>query len=96
VIAQAKPSNRATHHANARCSGRKKSWEKLNFRASAHFTAVLDYGRYFSATMPQTASSADFTQKRSPQDDVYKPIIEDFNRDENAGLAWMDGSGVSY
>jgi hypothetical protein len=62
-------------------------------RASAYFTAVRLWGDVPLVTNPQTASSEDFAPKRSPQEDVYKLIVEDLVAAEAAGLAWMDASG---
>ncbi|MEZ4902046.1 MAG: RagB/SusD family nutrient uptake outer membrane protein [Spirosomataceae bacterium] len=62
-------------------------------RASAYFTAVRLWGDIPLITLPQTASSEDFYPKRSPQEEVYKLIVEDLIAAEGAGLAWMDVSG---
>jgi hypothetical protein len=62
-------------------------------RASAYFTAVRLWGDIPLITKPQTASSEDFLPAKATQDLVYKQIIEDLTEAENAGLAWMDGSG---
>ncbi len=62
-------------------------------RAYAYFTAVRLWGDIPLITNPQTASSEDFSPKRSSQEDVYKLIVEDLLAAEAAGLAWMDQSG---
>nr|WP_166561108.1 RagB/SusD family nutrient uptake outer membrane protein [Runella sp. CRIBMP] len=62
-------------------------------RAYAYFTAVRLWGDIPLITNPQTASSEDFFPKRSPQEDIYKLIVEDLLAAEAAGLPWMDQSG---
>ncbi|MEI7583920.1 RagB/SusD family nutrient uptake outer membrane protein [Runella sp.] len=62
-------------------------------RASAYFTAVRLWGDIPLITNPQTASSEDFSPKRSSQEEVYKLIVDDLLAAEAAGLAWMDLSG---
>ncbi len=62
-------------------------------RAYAYFTAVRLWGDIPLITNPQTASSEDFSPKRSSQEDIYKLIVEDLLAAEAAGLPWMDQSG---
>lgn len=62
-------------------------------RADAYFTAVRLWGDIPLITNPQTASSEDFSPKRSSQEDVYKLIVDDLLAAEAAGLPWMDLSG---
>lgn len=62
-------------------------------RASAYFTAVRLWGDIPLITNPQTASSEDFSPKRTSQEEVYKLIVDDLLAAEAAGLAWMDLSG---
>lgn len=62
-------------------------------RASAYFTAVRLWGDIPLITKSQTASSEDFFPAKATQELIYKLIIEDLIEAENAGLAWMDGSG---
>lgn len=62
-------------------------------RAYAYFTAVRLWGDIPLITNPQTASSEDFSPKRTSQEDIYKLIVEDLLAAEAAGLAWMDLSG---
>ncbi|TAE40314.1 MAG: RagB/SusD family nutrient uptake outer membrane protein [Runella slithyformis] len=62
-------------------------------RASAYFTAVRLWGDIPLITNPQTTASEDFSPKRSPQEDIYKLIIDDLLAAEAAGLSWMDLSG---
>ena len=62
-------------------------------RASAYFTAVRLWGDIPLVTNPQTASSEDFSPSRTPQEAVYKLIVDDLIAAEAGGLAWMDLSG---
>ncbi|RRB00096.1 RagB/SusD family nutrient uptake outer membrane protein [Larkinella rosea] len=62
-------------------------------RANAYFTAVRLWGDIPLITKPQTASSEDFQPSRTPQEDVYKLIVDDLVAAEAAGLAWTDVSG---
>ena len=62
-------------------------------RASAYFTAVRLWGDIPLITKPQTAASEDFLPARTPQEEVYKLIVDDLIAAEAAGLAWMDVSG---
>ena len=62
-------------------------------RASAYFTAVRLWGDIPLISAPQTAASEDFLPVRTPQEEVYKLIVDDLVAAEAAGLAWMDVSG---
>lgn len=62
-------------------------------RAWAYFYAVRLWGDVPVITKPQTVTSADFNPPRSPQETVYKLIVEDLIAAEAAGLPWMDVSG---
>lgn len=62
-------------------------------RASAYFTAVRLWGDIPLITTPQTANSEDFSPSRTPQEAVYKLIVDDLIAAEAGGLAWMDLSG---
>lgn len=62
-------------------------------RASAYFTAVRLWGDIPLITKPQTAASDDFLPGRTPQEEIYKLIVDDLVAAEAAGLAWMDVSG---
>ena len=62
-------------------------------RASAYFTAVRLWGDIPLVTNQQTASSEDFSPSRTPQEAVYKLIVDDLIAAEAGGLAWMDLSG---
>jgi starch-binding outer membrane protein, SusD/RagB family len=62
-------------------------------RADAYFTAVRLWGDIPLITNPQTASSEDFSPKRTSQEEVYKLIVDDLLAAEAAGLPWMDLSG---
>ena len=62
-------------------------------RASAYFMAVQLWGDIPLITAPQTAASEDFLPARTPQEEVYKLIVDDLIAAEAAGLAWMDVSG---
>lgn len=44
-------------------------------------------------TKPQTVTSEDFSPIRSPQDAVYKLIVDDLTAAQAAGFSWMDVSG---
>ena len=62
-------------------------------RAWAYFYAVRLWGDVPIVTKPQTVASEDFSPPRSPQEAVYKLIVEDLLAAEAAGFAWMDVSG---
>ncbi|SDM09648.1 Starch-binding associating with outer membrane [Daejeonella rubra] len=62
-------------------------------RAWAYFYAVRLWGDVPIITKPQTVTSEDFSPARSPQEAVYKLIVEDLLAAEAAGFAWMDVSG---
>ena len=62
-------------------------------RAWAYFYAVRLWGDVPIITKPQTLTSEDFSPARSPQEAVYKLIVEDLIAAEAAGFAWMDVSG---
>lgn len=62
-------------------------------RAWAYFYAVRLWGDVPLVLKPQTASSADFSPSRTPQETVYKQIVDDLVAAEAAGLPWMDASG---
>src|SRR5665647_575127 len=62
-------------------------------RAWAYFYAVRLWGDIPLITKPQTTSSTDFYPTRTPQEEVYKLIVEDLTAAESAGLPWMDASG---
>lgn len=62
-------------------------------RAWAYFYAVRLWGDVPIITKPQTVTSGDFNPARSPQEAVYKLIVEDLLAAEAAGFAWMDVSG---
>lgn len=62
-------------------------------RASAYFTAVRLWGDIPLITKPQTAASEDFLPVRTPQEEIYKLIVDDLLAAEAAGLNWMDVSG---
>ena len=62
-------------------------------RAMAYFSVVRLWGDVPLVTKPQTIYSDDFMPKRSPQEDVYKLIVDDLTAAEAAGLNWMDPSG---
>ncbi|QIP15479.1 RagB/SusD family nutrient uptake outer membrane protein [Spirosoma aureum] len=62
-------------------------------RATAYFNIVRLWGDAPLIVKPQSATSEDFYPKRSPQEDIYKLIVEDLTAAESAGLAWMDVSG---
>ena len=62
-------------------------------RAWAYFYAVRLWGDVPIITKPQTVTSEDFSPIRSPQDAVYKLIVDDLIAAEAAGFSWMDVSG---
>lgn len=62
-------------------------------RAWAYFYAVRLWGDIPLTTKPQTASSEDFFPSRTPQEEVYKIIVDDLVTAEASGLPWMDVSG---
>lgn len=62
-------------------------------RAWAYFNVVRLWGDAPLVTKPQTASSEDFRPSRTPQEDIYKLIVEDLTAAEGAGLAWMNSNG---
>lgn len=62
-------------------------------RAWAYFYAVRLWGDVPIILKPQTVTSEDFSPARSPQEAVYKLIVEDLLAAEAAGFAWMDVSG---
>lgn len=62
-------------------------------RAWAYFYAVRLWGDVPIVTKPQTVTSEDFSPPRSPQEAVYKLIVDDLLAAEAAGFAWMDISG---
>ncbi|MEJ7739552.1 MAG: RagB/SusD family nutrient uptake outer membrane protein [Chitinophagaceae bacterium] len=62
-------------------------------RAWAYFYAVRLWGDVPLVLKPQAAASEDFSPSRTPQEAVYKQIVDDLIAAEAAGLAWMDVSG---
>ncbi|GLU54041.1 RagB/SusD family nutrient uptake outer membrane protein [Dyadobacter frigoris] len=62
-------------------------------RAWAYFNAVRLWGDIPLITTPQTANSTDFMPSRTPQEEVYKLIVEDLLAAEAAGLPVTDVSG---
>lgn len=62
-------------------------------RAWAYFYAVRLWGDVPIITKPQTVTSEDFSPIRSPQEAVYKLIVDDLIAAEAAGFSWMDVSG---
>ncbi|RRB12733.1 RagB/SusD family nutrient uptake outer membrane protein [Larkinella knui] len=62
-------------------------------RANAYFTAVRLWGDIPLITKPQTAASEDFQPARTPQEAIYKQIVDDLTAAESAGLAWTDLTG---
>lgn len=63
------------------------------FRAWAYFYAVRLWGDIPLITLPQSATSEDFSPGRTPQVEVYDLIVNDLLEAENAGLSWTDDSG---
>ncbi len=63
------------------------------FRAWAYFYAVRLWGDVPLITMPQSATSEDFSPTRSSQKEVYDQIVADLQGAESAGLPWTDESG---
>jgi hypothetical protein len=55
--------------------------------------AVRLWGDVPLITKPQTATSEDFQPARTPQDAVYKQIVDDLVAAEAAGLPWTDVTG---
>jgi hypothetical protein len=62
-------------------------------RANAYFMAVRLWGDVPLILKPQTATSEDFMPSRTPQDAVYKQIVDDLVAAEGAGLPWTDVTG---
>jgi len=62
-------------------------------RAWAYFYAVRLWGDVPLILKPQTVTAEDFSPSRSPQETVYKQIVEDLLAAEDAGLPWIDLSG---
>jgi hypothetical protein len=62
-------------------------------RAWAYFTAVRLWGDIPLITKPQTADSEDFNPTRTPQEEVYKLILEDLLAAEAAGLPMTQTNG---
>ena len=62
-------------------------------RAWAYFYAVRLWGDVPLVLNPQTPSSTDFSPSRTPQETVYKQIVDDLVVAEAAGFTWMDISG---
>ncbi len=62
-------------------------------RAWAYFYAVRLWGDVPIITKPQTVTSEDFSPIRSPQEAVYKLIVDDLIAAEAAGFSWMDVRG---
>jgi hypothetical protein len=62
-------------------------------RAWAYFYAVRLWGDVPLILKPQSASSEDFAPSRTPQETVYKQIVDDLVIAEGAGFAWMNVSG---
>jgi hypothetical protein len=62
-------------------------------RAWSYFYLVRLYGDVPLITAPQTATSENFLSSRTPQEQVYKQIVDDLVAAEGSGLAWTDGSG---
>lgn len=63
------------------------------FRAWAYFYAVRLWGDVPLITLPQSATSEDFSPTRSAQKAVYDQIVADLLEAETAGLPWTDESG---
>ncbi len=62
-------------------------------RAWAYFYAVRLWGDVPLILKPQSTTSEDFMPSRTPQEQVYKQIVDDLMAAEAAGLPWMDVSG---
>ncbi|MEO6685259.1 MAG: RagB/SusD family nutrient uptake outer membrane protein [Dyadobacter sp.] len=62
-------------------------------RAWAYFNAVRLWGDVPLITTPQTANSTDFLPSRTPQEEVYKLIVEDLIAAEAAGLPVTETNG---
>ncbi|MEJ7830383.1 MAG: RagB/SusD family nutrient uptake outer membrane protein, partial [Segetibacter sp.] len=62
-------------------------------RAWAYFYAVRLWGDVPLILKLQTVTTEDFSPSRSPQETVYKQIVEDLLAAEDAGLPWTDVSG---
>ena len=72
---------------------KRKMGEAQFLRAWAYFYTVRLWGDVPLITKPQTATSEDFKPSRTPQEEVYKLIVDDLLAAEAAGLPWMDASG---
>jgi starch-binding outer membrane protein, SusD/RagB family len=62
-------------------------------RAWAYFYLVRLYGDVPLITAPQTATSPNFLPARTPQEEVYKQIVDDLVAAEGSGLAWTEAGG---
>lgn len=62
-------------------------------RAWAYFYAVRLWGDIPLITTPQTANSTDFLPSRTPQEEVYKLIVDDLVAAEAAGLPVTETNG---
>lgn len=62
-------------------------------RAWSYFYLVRLYGDVPLITAPQTATSENFLPARTPQEQVYKQIVDDLVAAEASGLSWTDASG---
>ena len=62
-------------------------------RSWAYFYAVRMWGDVPLILKPQTVTAEDFSPSRTPQEAVYKQIVDDLLAAEAAALAWTDVSG---